>query len=104
MYAIIADSGKQFKVQEGQQLEIDFRDVHTGDELTFDRVLCVGDGEKSQLGKPTVEGAKVTAEVVGFTRGPKLTVRKLRRRKNSRRKTGHRQVYTQVRIDKIVTA
>lgn len=101
MYAIIADSGKQFKVEEGQQVVIDYRDQHAGDRLTFDRVLCVSGDAGIQIGSPTLAGATVEAEVVGVVQGPKLVVQKLRRRKNSRRKTGHRQLYTEVRIDKI---
>ncbi|HJN65108.1 MAG TPA: 50S ribosomal protein L21 [Pirellulales bacterium] len=101
MYAIIADSGKQFKVQEGQQLAIDYRQSHVGDKLTFENVLCISGEKGIQLGSPTVDGAAVEAEVLGVSQGPKLVVQKLRRRKNSRRKTGHRQLYTKVRIDKI---
>ena len=101
MYAIIADSGKQFKVQEGQQVAIDYRESHAGDRLTFEQVLCVSNKEGVQIGAPMLAGATVEAEVLGVVRGPKLVVQKLRRRKNSRRKTGHRQLYTEVRIDKI---
>ena len=103
MYAIIADGGRQHKVVEGQELAVDFRDVAGGDEVTFERVLAVSDGESLKLGSPTVEGASVVAEVVGPEQGPKLVVRKFRRRKNSRRKTGHRSMYTRVRISKIAT-
>ena len=77
------------------------RDVAPGDELTFDRVLAVSGDDGLKLGKPTVEGASVTAEVVGPVKGEKLYIQKFRRRKNSRRKTGHRQLYTRVRIGKI---
>ena len=101
MYAIIADSGKQFKVQEGQQIAIDYRDQRAGDRVTFDRVLCVSGESGVELGTPTVAGATVQAEVLGVVQGPKLVVQKLRRRKNSRRKTGHRQLYTEIRIEKI---
>ena len=101
MYAIIADGGQQYKVEEGQELDLDFRDIRQGEELTFDRVLAVSVDEGLKLGKPTLEGASVTAEVLGPTKGVKLTVQKLRRRKNSRRRTGHRQLYTKVRISKI---
>ncbi|MCH1521721.1 MAG: 50S ribosomal protein L21 [Arenicellales bacterium] len=101
MYAIIADSGKQFKVQEGQQVAIDYRDIHAGDRVTFDRVLCVSSEKGVEVGMPTVDGATVEAEVLGVVQGPKLVVQKVRRRKNSRRKTGHRQLYTEIRIDKI---
>jgi large subunit ribosomal protein L21 len=102
MYAIIADSGKQFRVEEGQELNVDYREAHKGDQLSFDKVLCIGGADSVQLGEPTVEGASVRAEVVGYSNGPKLTVRKIRRRKNSRRKNGHRQLYTTVRINEIV--
>ena len=101
MYAIIADSGKQFKVQEGQQVAIDYRDIHAGDRVPFDRVLCVSSEKGVEVGMPTVDGATVEAEVLGVVQGPKLVVQKVRRRKNSRRKTGHRQLYTEIRIDKI---
>lgn len=101
MYAIIDDRGRQFKVEEGQELEIDYRDASAGDKVTFDRVLLIGDGQATQLGAPAVAGASVTAEVLGVEQGPKLTVQKARRRKNSRRRTGHRQLNTRVRIEKI---
>jgi large subunit ribosomal protein L21 len=101
MYAIISDGGRQYKVEEGQELTIDFRDVTAGSELTFDRVLaCGGDGQ-TKLGQPTLAGASVKAEVVGAEFGPKLVVQKKRRRKNMQRKNGHRQVNTRVRISRI---
>jgi large subunit ribosomal protein L21 len=101
MYAIIAEGGRQYKVQEGQELEIDLRDPSAGSEVRFDQVLAVGDESGLRLGKPTLAGASVTAEVVGVTQGPKLVVQKLRRRKTLRRRTGHRQMYTKVRINTI---
>ncbi|MBC8356804.1 MAG: 50S ribosomal protein L21 [Planctomycetes bacterium] len=101
MYAIISDSGKQFKVEEGQELDVDFREVTKGDELKFNRVLAVSGDGGLKLGSPVVEGASVTAEVLGVQQGEKLVVQKMRRRKNSRRKNGHRQMYTRVRIGKI---
>lgn len=101
MYAIISDSGKQFKVEEGQELDVDFREVTKGDELKFDRVLAVSGEDGLKLGSPVVDGASVTAEVLGVQQGEKLVVQKIRRRKNSRRKNGHRQMYTRVRIGKI---
>lgn len=102
MYAIIADGGRQYKVEEGQVLDIDYRDVEDGASLTFDRVLVVSDGEKSfNLGTPTLEGASVSAKVVEQTKGEKIYVQKFRRRKNSKRRTGHRQKYTRVQIEKI---
>lgn len=102
MYAIVADSGQQFRVEEGQELRIDYRDgASKGDELVFDRVLMVSGEDGVKIGKPVVDGASVTAEVVGVERGDKVTVQKFRRRKNSRRKTGHRQIYTTVLIGAI---
>ncbi len=101
MYAIIQDSGCQFKVEEGQELDIDYRDIPSGEEVTFDRVLAYRDDDGLQVGQPLIESAKVTAEVLAVSQGPKLVVQKFRRRKNSRRKTGHRQLHTRVRIGKI---
>jgi large subunit ribosomal protein L21 len=101
MYAVIADGGRQYKVEEGQQLEIDYRDIPRGGEIRFNKVLAISDDGGVKLGTPTLADAHVTAEVVGVKMGPKLVVQKLRRRKNSRRKTGHRQMYTSVRVQKI---
>lgn len=101
MYAIIEDGGRQYKVEEGQQLEIDYRDVPKGEKIEFDKVLAVSDDGGLKTGKPSVEGASVSAEVLGVKMGEKLTVQKLRRRKNSRRRTGHRQMHTMVKIEKI---
>ena len=102
MYAIIADSGKKFKVEEGQKVQVDFRDVKVGDAITFDQVLAVRNDAGLKIGRPTLAGASVTAEVVAVTKGPKLVIQRPRRRKNSRRKTGHRQIYTEVLINSIV--
>ncbi len=101
MYAIIVDGGRQYKVEEGQELEVDYRELSKGDELTFDRVLAVGGEGDVKLGTPQVEGVSVSAEVLGVSFGDKLTVQKFRKRKNSRRRTGHRQMHTRVRINKI---
>jgi large subunit ribosomal protein L21 len=102
MYAIIADGGRQYKVEEGQELTIDFRDISAGEKLTFEKVLAVSDGEGDlKLGSPMLDGASVQAEVVGMEKGEKLVVQKIRRRKNSRRKTGHRSMYTKIKIAKI---
>jgi large subunit ribosomal protein L21 len=101
MYAIIVDGGRQYKVTEGQELVIDYRDASSGDAVQFDHVVAYSNGTKLKLGEPTVGGAKVTAKVLGVLQGPKLTVQKFRRRKTYRRKTGHRQLYTKVQIEKI---
>ena len=101
MYAIIEDGGKQYKVEEGQELDVDYRDVSSGTELTFDRVLAYRDDDGLRIGQPTLESASVAAEVLGVRRGPKIVIQKLRRRKNYRRKTGHRQLHTRVKVCKI---
>ena len=102
MYAIIKDSGQQIKVEEGQQLNVDYREASAGDSLSFDEVLAVSTDKGLLLGHPLLEGVSVSAEVIGVAQGPKLIVQKMRRRThNSRTKTGHRQLYTRVRIDKI---
>ncbi|MEK6236110.1 MAG: 50S ribosomal protein L21, partial [Planctomycetales bacterium] len=98
--AIIEDSGTQIRVEEGQKVQIDFRTEDSGSEITFDRVLAVF-GDDPQIGTPVVEGASVTAEILGPLNGPKLVIQKMRRRKNSRRKNGHRQLFTEVKINKI---
>lgn len=100
MYAIIRDGGRQYKVEEGMELDIDYREAAQGDQLTLGEVLFVG-GDSATLGKPLVSGASVTAEVVGIQQGPKLVIQKFRRRKNERRRTGHRQMHTRVKISKI---
>ena len=100
MYAIFVDGGHQYKVTEGEELVVDNRDVSQGGQVTFDRVLAIG-GDALRLGQPMLAGASVTAEVLGPVQGPKLVVQKMRRRKNFRRKTGHRQISTRVRITKI---
>ncbi len=100
MYAIIEDGGRQFRVEEGQVLEVDYREGASG-EIKFDRVLAGRNESGVKIGTPQIEGASVTAEVVGSSQGEKLVVQKLRRRKTYRRKTGHRQLYTQVKVSKI---
>jgi large subunit ribosomal protein L21 len=104
MYAIIADGGRQYKVEEGQELVIDYRDAEQGSQIQFDRVLALADESGIKIGKPVVAGAVVTAEVVGAMQGEKIYVQKFRRRKNSRRRTGHRQIHTTVRISRIAPA
>jgi large subunit ribosomal protein L21 len=101
MYAIIEDSGAQFRVEKGQELDIDCRDAQQGATVTFDRVLLVADEKGIRVGRPVVEGAKVTAEVVADVKGPKVEIVKVRRRKSSRRHTGHRQPYLRVRVTEI---
>jgi large subunit ribosomal protein L21 len=104
MYAIIEDGGRQYKVEEGQELEIDYRELSTGEQLTFDRVLAVRGEEGLRLGQPMLAGVSVTAEVLGVRQGPKLFVQKFRRRKTFRKRFGHRQILTRVKIGKIAVA
>ena len=101
MYAIFIDGGRQYKVSEGQILDLDYRDVPAGEVLKLDRVLCVSNGSSVKLGGPNVAGALVSAEVIGPQKGEKIYIQKFRRRKNYRRRTGHRQLYTRVNISKI---
>ena len=104
MYAIIEDSGQQFKVQKGDVIDVDVREVADGQEqLEFDRVLMVGDGADAKIGTPLVEGAKVIAKLEGRVAGEKIHVIKFKRRTTYRRKTGHRQKYLRVMIDEIVS-
>ena len=102
MHAIIETGGKQYRVSEGDTLFIEkLADVDAGKEVSFDRVLAVYNGEATQIGAPTVAGATVTAEVVKNGKAKKVIVFKFKRRKNYKRKQGHRQPYTQVKISKI---
>lgn len=101
MYAIIEDSGQQLKVEEGQEFNIDYRGLAAGEEIIFDRVLACRNDDGLVVGTPVLESATVTAEVLGIAQGKKLIIQKVRRRKNFRKRTGHRQMYTSVKINKI---
>jgi large subunit ribosomal protein L21 len=101
MYAIIIDGGRQYRVTEGQELVIDYRDASSGDAVKFDKVVAYSDGSSLKMGEPTLGGAHVTAKILGVMQGPKLIVQKFRRRKTYRRKNGHRQLFTKVQIEKI---
>ena len=101
MYAIISDGNRQYRVEEGQEVVINYRDVPAGEKIKFENVLAVGGEGDTKLGSPLVKGASVAAEVLGPEKGEKLVVQKLRRRKNMRRKTGERHIYTRVRVGKI---
>jgi len=104
VYAVIEDSGQQFRVSEGDVLNVDLRDLAEDvREIEFDRVLLISGEGDVKVGTPLVEGAKVVAEVVEpEVKGPKVHIYRWRRRKDSRRKTGHRQKYVQVRVARIV--
>ena len=100
MYAIIATGGKQYKVSEGDIITIEKLGVDAGETVTFDNVLAVNDGTL-KVGEPTVAGASVTATVVKEGRGKKVIVYKYKRKTGYHKKNGHRQAYTQVKIEKI---
>jgi len=104
VYAIIEDSGQQFRVSEGDILQVDVRELaEDAKQIEFDRVLLVGNEGDVKVGTPVVDGAKVVADIVDAeSKGPKLYVHYFRRRKSSRSKVGHRQKFIQVRISKIV--
>lgn len=97
MYAVIRTGGKQYRVSEGQTLRVEKLPGSAGDKVTFGEVLLVG-GDTPKIGQPLVTGASVSAEIKAQDRGPKIVIFKFRRRKNYRRKTGHRQPYTELKI------
>ena len=98
MYAIFKDGGHQYSAQIGQRINLELRDAAEGDELEFTEVLLVSHEDGVTVGQPTVEGAKVVVKVLKEVKADKVIIRWFRRRKNSRRKNGHRQRYTQVEV------
>jgi large subunit ribosomal protein L21 len=104
MYAVIKTGGKQYRVAKDDVITIERLDGEAGETIEFKEVLMVGDGAGAKVGTPLVAGAKVTAELVAQARGPKVIAFKKRRRKNSRRKIGHRQDLSKVRITSITGA
>ena len=102
MYAIIRTGGKQYRVQSGEQLRVEALPAEVGATVSIEEVLLVGNGEGVKIGAPFVSGAKVNATVVSHGRGEKLRIFKLRRRKHYQKTQGHRQAYTELRIDDIV--
>ncbi|MCZ7683570.1 MAG: 50S ribosomal protein L21 [Sandaracinaceae bacterium] len=96
-YAVIKTGGKQYRVSEGDKIRVEKLPGDVGAEISFDEILMVG-GDKVAVGTPTVSGASVKAKIVAQDRGKKIIVFKYRRRKNYRRKTGHRQPYTELVI------
>ncbi|NVB39082.1 50S ribosomal protein L21 [Pseudenhygromyxa sp. WMMC2535] len=96
--AIIKTGGKQYRVVVGDKLRVEKLDADVGGNVEFEEVLLVGSGAEAQVGTPLVAGAKVSGTVKAHGRGPKLIVYKFRRRKQYRRKQGHRQAYTEVEI------
>lgn len=101
MYAVIQSGGKQYRVMPGQRVKLEKLTANEGENILFDSVLMVANGDKISIGKPYVENAQVAGRVLKHGRGEKIRVVKMRRRKNSRRVTGHRQYFTEVQIDSI---
>ena len=101
MFAIIETGGKQYKVNEGDVIFVEKLDVAEGDKITFDKVLAVSTADGFKAGKPTVEGAAVTANVVKNGKNKKIYVMTYKSKKNEKKKIGHRQPYTKVQIEKI---
>jgi len=101
MYAIFRTGGKQFRAEPGKSIRIPTLDIEPGESVTFDEVLLGSSDTGVSVGAPLVEGASVTAEVVGHGKGEKIIIFKHKRRKNYRRKQGHRQKYTEVRINDV---
>lgn len=101
MYAIIETGGKQYRVQEGDTLFVEKLEVAAGETIDFDKVLVVSNQGELSVGAPFVEGAKVEASVVEQGKGPKVIVFKYKAKKDYRKKQGHRQPYTKVKIEKI---
>jgi large subunit ribosomal protein L21 len=101
MYAVVASGGKQYKVQEGEILEIEKIDGEVGAEVSFDNVLMFSDGEDTKIGQPNLDGVTVKGHIVAQAKRKKIIVFKYKRRKRFRRKQGHRQQFTAVKIDSI---
>lgn len=101
MYAVIKTGGKQYRVAEGDVIQVEKLDAEEGASIDFDDVLMVGEGEDVKIGAPYVEGSKVTATVKSQMRGEKIEIMKFRRRKHHQKKTGHRQYLTQIEISGI---
>jgi len=102
IYAIIETGGKQYKVAPGQTIDVERLDVDEGNTVELDKVLFIADGDKVTIGTPTIDGAKVIATSQGEGKGKKIIVFKYKPKVRYRKKTGHRQLYTRLAIDKIV--
>jgi len=101
MYAVIKTGGKQYRVSPGEKIKIEQIPADVGAQIVLDQVLMVAEGESVKLGNPLVDGAKVSATVLAHGRGQKVRIFKLRRRKHYQKTQGHRQNYTEIRVDAI---
>lgn len=101
MYAVIMTGGKQYRVAEGQKLRVEKLETETGKVVEFDKIIMAGAGDSLKVGAPYLKGGVVKATVVNHGRGDKIRVIKFRRRKNSRRQMGHRQDFTELKIESI---
>ena len=101
MYAVFKTGGKQYRVSEGETLKIEKLELEPGKKVTFNEVLMIADGENVQIGSPLVEKASVEAKVISQGKGKKVNILKFRRRKNSMKQQGHRQLFTEIQIAKI---
>lgn len=101
MYAVIKTGGKQYRVSAGEKIKVEQIPAEEGTEITLDQILMVGEGETVKIGTPLIEGAKVTATVLSQGRHDKVQIFKMRRRKHYQKHQGHRQNYTELRIDAI---
>jgi len=103
MYAVIKTGGKQHRVSVGEALKVEKIEAQTGAEIVLNEVLMVGEGEQVTIGAPLVNGASVKATVLAQGKGDKVKIYKMRRRKHYRKTQGHRQLFTEIRIDSIST-
>ena len=103
MYAVIKTGGKQYRVVQGERLKVEKSEAEVGAKVTLDQILMVADGEKITIGSPVVKGASVQATVVSHGRGDKVMIFKFRRRKHYRKTQGHRQSFTEIKIEAIAT-
>ena len=104
MYAVVEAGGRQYELTTGRFVEVEMIPGEPEQSYVFDRVLMLVDGDKSVVGKPVIEGARVTGRIIGHVKGPKLIVFKYRPKKGTRKRTGHRQGYTRVFIESIEMA
>ena len=101
MYAVIKTGGKQYRVQQGDVIFVEKINAQADEQVTFEEVLLVGNGDETKIGTPVVAGAKVEGKVLAQVKAKKVVVYKYKAKKNERKKQGHRQPYTKVEITKI---